>query len=123
LLILNYNELDQKTREEKKKKKRKKVMTACYHRLLHNTTTIEEGNDIDVVTFFTTKPSKNVTIVAITFFCNKAIKEGDRSCHHRPLLLKHREKGNSNKLPSPSSLQHHQRRRQRQQLLLPSSSL
>jgi hypothetical protein len=56
-------------------------MTATYcHHLLHNTTTIEEGDDIVAVTFFTAKPLKEVMTVGVTIFYNKAIEEGDRIC-------------------------------------------
>jgi hypothetical protein len=33
-------------------------MAICYHRLLHSTTTIEKGDNIVAVTFFTSKPPK-----------------------------------------------------------------
>jgi hypothetical protein len=50
-----------------------KALTTCCHRLLHNTTTIEGGNDIIVITFFATKPSKKTMTIAIAFFWSKAI--------------------------------------------------
>jgi hypothetical protein len=86
LLIVNFNELNQK---DQRRRKIKKATAACCHHLLQNTTTIEEGNNIVVVTFFTTKPPKKATTLTIAFFCNKTIKEGDRSCRHLLLLLNH----------------------------------
>jgi len=50
-------------------------------------------------------------IITVTFFCSKAIEEGDKSCHCLFFFLKHKEEGDGNKLPLPLSLQHHQRRR------------
>jgi len=55
LLIVNSNELNHK--DQKKKKK-----TTCCHRLLHITTTIEEGDNISTITFFTAKPPKKVQV-------------------------------------------------------------
>ncbi len=106
LLILKFNGLNQKDQIRRKKRKRKKVVACCHH-FLHNTTTItiEEGDDIVAVTFFVVKPLKKATIVAITFFCSKAIEEGVGSCHRLFFLLKHREEGNGSFLPSPSLLQ------------------
>jgi len=73
------------------------VTTACYHHLLHNTTTIEKGDDIVAITFFTVKPSEKVTTIAVTLFLNKAIKEGDGNCSHFLLLCNTTtEKGNGN---------------------------
>jgi len=83
LLIVNSNEVDQK---DQRKKKGDHVLPSYCHHLLHNTTTIEEGDDIIIVTFFIAKPLKKVTIFIITIFSSKAIKEGDRSCHHLFLL-------------------------------------
>jgi len=105
LLIVNFNELDQNDHKRKERIKRKKAV-------LHSTTTIEEGDDIVVVTFFIAKPLKKATIIAVTIFCNKAIKEGDESC--RTIILfyfSNREKGEGSKLSSFSSLQHHHKRR------------
>jgi hypothetical protein len=40
-------------------KRKKEIKTTAYcHCLLHNTTTIEEGNDIAVITFLVAKPPK-----------------------------------------------------------------
>jgi hypothetical protein len=61
----------------------------------HSTTTIEEGNDIATVTFFTTKPLKKVTTIVVAFFYNKAIKKGDKSYRHL-LLFKDKEEGDNN---------------------------
>jgi hypothetical protein len=58
LLIVNYNELDQK---DQRKKEKKKATIACCHHLFHNITTIEEGDGIATVTFFVTKPPKKAT--------------------------------------------------------------
>jgi hypothetical protein len=102
LLTLNFNELNQK--DPKNKKNKKKNATVAYsHHVLHSTTTIEEGDDITAITFFATKPSKKAMVVAIFFFCNKAIEEGDKS-YHRLLLFKHKKEGDGSKLPLPSSL-------------------
>jgi hypothetical protein len=71
LLIINFNELNQKDQRKKK--------IICFQCLFHNTTTIEEGNDIvakpskkaKVVTlaiFFATKPSKKAMEVVVFFF-------------------------------------------------------
>jgi len=98
-------------------------MTATYyHRLFHSTTTttttIKEGDDITTVTFFAVKLLKKAMAVVITFFCSKAMEEGDGS-YHCFLLFKHRE------VTQPSSLQHHHIRRQKRkqwQLPLPTSS-
>jgi hypothetical protein len=86
------------------------VIIACCHCVVHNTTTIEEGDDIDVVTCFAAKPLKKAKAVNVAFSYNKTIEEGDRSCRRFLLLLKHKKKG---KLSLPLSLQHHHKRRQR----------
>jgi len=39
--------------------------------------TIEENDDIVGITFFIAKLLKKATRVTITFYCNKAFKEGD----------------------------------------------
>jgi len=84
------------------------VTIIYYHRLFHSTTTttIEKGDDIATVTFFVIKLLKKAMAVVITFFCNKAIEEGDGS-YRCLLLFKHRE------VTQPSSLQHHHIRKQR----------
>ncbi len=86
-------------------------MVVYYHCLFHNSTTIEEGNDIVAVTLFITKPLKKAITIVVTFFCNKAIKEGDGNCNLL-FILKHRKESDNIKLLSPLSLQHHHRRRQ-----------
>ncbi len=93
LLIVNFNELDQKTKEKEKEKKKKgdPLLPLPFH----NTITIEEGDDIVVVTFFIAKPPKKVMVVIVTIFCNKAIEEGDGRCRIF-LLLKHKEEGDGN---------------------------
>jgi len=51
LLIVNSNKLNHKDQQKKNK-------IACCHQLLHIITTIEEGDAIAAVTFFTSKPAK-----------------------------------------------------------------
>jgi hypothetical protein len=96
LLIVNYNELNQK---DQRKKKEKKATIACCHHLFHSITTIEKGDGITTVTLFVPKPPKKAT----------DIEKGDGSYHHFLLLLKHREKGDGSKLLSTFLLQHHHR--------------
>jgi hypothetical protein len=62
-------------------------MAVCCHCLFRNTTTIEKGDDIAISTFFAIKPSKKAIVIIVTFFCTKAIKEGDGSYCHLLLLL------------------------------------
>ncbi len=71
-------------------------MATCCHHLLHNTTTIEVGDDIIVLTFFATKPSKKAMTIPV-----KAIETSDGSYRRVFLILKHKEKGDGNKLLSP----------------------
>jgi hypothetical protein len=47
--------------------------------------TLEEGNDIVLVTFFATKPPKKAQVAI--FFFSKTIEEGDGSC----LLLRYQQ--------------------------------
>jgi hypothetical protein len=108
MLLVNFNELNQKDQRKRKRKKE----TACCHHLLHNTTTIKEGENIVVVTFFAAKPSKKATVVAIAIFCSKAIEEGDGSCHLLLFIYNTiTKKGNGSLVPSPSLLQHNHRKR------------
>jgi hypothetical protein len=79
-------------------------MAACCPCLFHNIATIEEGDNIVVITFFTAKPPKKTTTIIVAFLCNEIIEEGDRSFQCLFLLLKHREEGDDNKLPTLSSL-------------------
>jgi hypothetical protein len=81
------------------------VITTCYHCLFHNTTTIEEGDNIVVVTFLTTKPLKKATTITITFFCSKAIVEGDDSNCHCLLHCNNTIEENDDTLPLSSSFQ------------------
>jgi hypothetical protein len=86
------------------------VITTCYHCLFHNTTTIEEGDNIVVVTFLTTKPLKKATTITITFFCNKAIVEGDDSNCHCLLHCNNIIEEDDDTLPLSSSFQTQRRR-------------
>jgi hypothetical protein len=110
-------------------------MTAFCHHLFHNTTTIEEGDDIAVVTFFIRKPPKKVMVIIVAIFCNKAIEEGDGSCHLFLLFCKNcTEEGDDSLVPlfffvatephkNEMSFSFFQTQRRRQRQLLPSPFL
>jgi len=69
LLIFNFNEQNEK--DQRKKQKTKNKTTYCHH-LLHNTTTIEKGDNIDVVTFFATTLPKKMSVVPIAIFLQQS---------------------------------------------------
>jgi len=63
---------------------------------------MKEGDNIAAITFFVAKPPKKVQV---TIFCNKAIEEGDGSCHLLLLCCNRTIEKDDGSLPLPSLLQ------------------